>query len=501
MIQSTLLPLALLASQVAAQSLGSPGLHDLKTILLNSELSWSPEALVTFPDDEEDSAFINATERWSIMGAPTYLAAVTPANEEDVVLAVKLAREYNIQFMATGGRHGYVPTHGKLQQGLAIDLTKFDTVEIDSDAATMTIGGGVRASQLTDAVGDAGFEIPLGGCPCPGFVGVTLGGGISNWLGVHGLLIDALLSVRLVTADGDIVEASEEVNPDLFWGIRGAGANFGIIVSATYKLFPPTNNDQMLIVEAAFHASQNVSYYTVLEEIARNQTGLLSLNSVVMFEPGTQQTLIMGNYHYFGDAEEGMAILQPLLDLHPILNNSYIAPWSDFHERTLFGRAAEDCIPGAIRTPFGALAKTADVPTLLRSFNSMATLYRDHPGARQSVWIFHSFGTEATRAVPDDATAYAWRDAYHYTYPLLRWLEGDCAAGAAATAVGYSIRDDIAAHSGYDDLVAYINFAHGDETLEQIFGARKLPRLASLKATWDPDNVFRYHFPLPTSYP
>lgn len=95
MIQSTLLPLALLASQVAAQSLGSPGLHDLKTILLNSELSWSPEALVTFPDDEEDSAFINATERWSIMGAPTYLAAVTPANEEDVVLAVSIALPVN----------------------------------------------------------------------------------------------------------------------------------------------------------------------------------------------------------------------------------------------------------------------------------------------------------------------------------------------------------------------------------------------------------------------
>jgi hypothetical protein len=84
---------------------------------------------------------------------------------------------------------------------------------------------------------------------------------------------------------------------------------------------------------------------------------------------------------------------------------------------------------------------------------------------------------------------------------LFSWQPGDTQTEDAANKLGRSIRSDFAANSGYEDLAVYINNAHGDEKLEQIYGKRKLPRLASLKKTWDPDNVFKYHHPLPTVYP
>lgn len=99
--------------------------------------------------------------------------------------------------------------------------------------------------------------------------------------------MDALLSVRLVTADGQIIEASEEANADLFWAIRGAGANFGIILSATYQLFPPTNDNEIVIVETTFAAQQNVSYYEALEVVTRTPVPELSLNAVTVWDETT----------------------------------------------------------------------------------------------------------------------------------------------------------------------------------------------------------------------
>ncbi|KEY67090.1 hypothetical protein S7711_07065 [Stachybotrys chartarum IBT 7711] len=475
------------------------GRQDLRALLLDPRLAWSADTSITFPDDGE--SFENVTDRWSTYSAPSYLAAVSPAIEEDVVQAVQLARQNRVDFLATGGRHGYVTGFGRLQNGLAIDLSNFASVEVDEAAATLTVGGGVRARDVTGPVSQAGFELPLGGCSCPGMVGVTIGGGITNWLGVHGLLMDALLSVRLVTADGRIVEASEEANADLFWAIRGAGANFGIILSATYQLFPPTNDNEIVIVETTFAAQQNVSYYEALEVVTRTPVPELSLNAVTVWDETTNSSVILANFHYFGPQEEVIEILGPILDVGPVLYNVHTVPWSEYHHTTLFGFDEENCVPGLIHNPFGAVTINVSVPTLVRSFEIITQLFVDYPSTRTSSVTFHSYTPEAAAAIPADATAYGWRDALHYMYVLLTWTPGEDEEEAAAIAAGSQIRSDFAETSGYGGLAAYMNFAQGDETVEEIYGERNLPRLASLKATWDPENVFRYHFPLPTSYP
>jgi hypothetical protein len=123
----------------------------------------------------------------------------------------------------------------------------------------------------------------IGSCSCPGVVGVTVGGGVNLWQGVFGLLIDALVSVRLVTAEGRIIEVSERSNPNLFWGIRGAGANFGIITSATYRLNDQTNNDQLLLVSVGFPAEQSTSYFNMIESVVKTKPAELSFSSTIMW--------------------------------------------------------------------------------------------------------------------------------------------------------------------------------------------------------------------------
>ena len=108
-------------------------------------------------------------------------------------------------------------------------------------------------------------------------VGATMGAGVGRYQGIHGLMIDNLLSVRLVTAAGKIITASATQNADLFWGFRGAGMNFGVVISATYRIFDLTNGGQVQDADLIFVAPQNGSYYDTLGSLAGTLPPELSL--------------------------------------------------------------------------------------------------------------------------------------------------------------------------------------------------------------------------------
>ncbi|KAL8645999.1 MAG: hypothetical protein Q9226_007051, partial [Calogaya cf. arnoldii] len=200
-----------------------------------------------------DPTFANRTQRWTSHEAPTYLAAVKPALVSDVQKIVRFASAVRIPFLATGGGHGFATTLGRLHNGLKIDLSAFKQISIDKAAGRMTVGGSVLIGDVIEPLYNAGKEIRL--------VGATLGGGIGRYSGLHGMIVDALESVQLVTANGEVVTASARENSDLFWGIRGAGFNFGIVVSATYKVFDLTNNGQVVNADFLFTANQSIAIF------------------------------------------------------------------------------------------------------------------------------------------------------------------------------------------------------------------------------------------------
>lgn len=112
-------------------------------------------------------------------------------------------------------------------------------------------------------------------------VGATLGAGVGRYQGLHGLIIDALVSVRLVTAAGDIITVSATEHAELFWGLRGAGFNFGIVLSATYKITDLTNRGSVMNADLVFRASDNVSYFNALKTFQDKLPAELALYTLI----------------------------------------------------------------------------------------------------------------------------------------------------------------------------------------------------------------------------
>ncbi|TRX92610.1 hypothetical protein FHL15_006537 [Xylaria flabelliformis] len=468
---------------------------DIRSLFTSAK--WSNATTIEFPGS---TAFVNATERWDIFDEPTYAAAISPATEADVVQAVKIATSNRIPFLATGGRHGYTTTLGNLKNGLALDLSQFNTVEVDKKAGTLTVGGAVRISQIYDPVYEAGYELQeVGTASCPGLVGLTLGAGVGPWAGVHGLLLDALLSYRVVTANGSAITVSKSSHSDLFWGMRGAGANFGVVVSATYQLQPQTNKGQILAVDFIIPAGKNGSYFELLQSY--NGGALpenLSISSFMTWNATVNAAQVSGTWAYLGPKEAGLKEFQPLFDLKPIASDATVYPYNTIIQSVAGGADAYICLDGGIHDVYTVNARNLSASTYISVFGQFSALLANYPEFQGSDIQVAVFPNNAAMAVPDASTAYPWRDTLAYIDIELGWDPSNDMT-AIATKYGKKWRDQFAATSGYPQLAAYINSAHGDESLQSIYGANKLQRLSALKKIWDPSNVFRFNNPIPLS--
>src|SRR3954453_9937297 len=186
------------------------------------------------PADEE---YETARAMWNAMIDRYPALIVQPADEADVATAVTFARRHQLPLAVRGGAHN-VAGKGTCDNGLVIDLSALDGIEVDPHARTATAGGGARWGAFDAATAEHGLATTGGVISTTGIGGLTLGGGIGWLMGKHALALDNLRSVELVLADGSVVTASEHDHPDLFWAVRGGGGNFGVAASLEYRLHP-----------------------------------------------------------------------------------------------------------------------------------------------------------------------------------------------------------------------------------------------------------------------
>src|SRR3954468_7969533 len=170
--------------------------------------------------DEARQVFFKGIDR-----RPAAVARVESA--EDVARVVRAASEGGLELAVRSGGHSRAG-YGTSEGGIVIDLSGLKSLDIDADAKTAWVGTGIRAGEYTTATGEAGLVTGLGDSGSVGLGGIPLAGGSGFLVRKNGLTVDDLLAAELVTADGEVIEVSEDAEPDLFWAIRGGESNFGV---------------------------------------------------------------------------------------------------------------------------------------------------------------------------------------------------------------------------------------------------------------------------------
>ena len=165
------------------------------------------------------------------------LAMVRAANVDDVRRSVEFARKHTVPIAIRGGGHSYAG-YGVADGALQIDLGALTTVSVDRDRRTASVGGGTRIRDLLTATLAAGLYTPMGACGAVGVAGLALAGGDTSGRGLYGTACDNLVGAQLVTADGDVLELGPGNNEDLYWAIRGGGGNFGVVTRLDFRLHP-----------------------------------------------------------------------------------------------------------------------------------------------------------------------------------------------------------------------------------------------------------------------
>ena len=458
---------------------------------LATEVPLAPEAMQGFVEGVRgavlrpgDQGYDDARAIWNglIDRRPALIVQCTGA--ADVVDAVNFAREHNLLLSVKGGGHN-VAGNAVNDGGLVIDLSQMRGVHVDPSTNAVRVQGGATWGDCDRETQLFGLAVPGGVVSTTGVAGLTLYGGIGHVRRKHGLSIDNLLSVDIVTADGQLRRASATENEDLFWAVRGAGSNFGVVTSFEFRAHPV---GPMVMVGAIFYP-QDVAR-TVLpawrDYMASAPDELSSLAffwNVPEHEPFPPEhhgkpVLILAAV-YSGTVEDGEPVVQPLRELaEPLVDLSGPWPWLGL-------QSGFDALfpPGQFRywksRAFAELAEEA--------IDEIADWAARRPTPLTDITIWHHGG--AMSRVGESETAYAGRDAPFLVTGEASWTEPSQTDEAIAW--GRAFWDAMGRHSTGG---IYLNFPGLGEEKEELVRAGygvNYDRLAALKAKYDPTNLFR----------
>jgi hypothetical protein len=237
------------------------------------------------------------------------------ANQKDVQLAVEFARGKELLTAVRSGGHSFAG-HGVCEGGIVIDLSSMKRTQIDPDDEKILIEPGIIASELDCLTQAFRMAVPLGSCPTVGVAGYSLGGGESSLTPRFGYGCDSIVSLDVVTADSKVLRASTEENPELFWAMRGAGANFGIATSLEFQLHPI---ETVLSGSLRYPIRQAKRILRFLDRFAPTIPPELFLIAAVLPHPGERMLDI--KVVWMGEKEKGEKLLRPL--------RTYLRPFQD----------------------------------------------------------------------------------------------------------------------------------------------------------------------------
>ena len=420
-----------------------------------------------------DDGFEQARRIWNGMIDRVPGLIVRCASPSDVQRCVAFARDHELLVAVKGGGHSF---SGKsvCDGGLMIDLSGLRRVAVDPSARTAKVDPGVLWSELDAATGRYGLAVPGGSVSHTGVAGLTLGGGF-GWLARRfGLTLDNLIAADVVTADGVLRRASDRENPDLFWGLRGGGGNFGVVTSFEFRLHPLGMVYAGLI---AHPLSTAPTTGRLLRDLAAGAPDELGLAGVFATTPDGHPVIGAG-LCYAGPADEAERVIAPIRTSNPQMR-SLLGPMSYPAAQAMIDETAPYGLRYYLRSHM--LDELSD-----ELIDTLAERYAHVPSPLSLIFLFQLGG--AISRIPPEATAYAHRQAAFVATISSGW------ADPADDAVNIEwAKQTSDAMRRFTSGAVYVNQLgdEGEDRVRAAYGAPTYARLAALKRRYDPTNLFR----------
>jgi FAD/FMN-containing dehydrogenase len=410
-------------------------------------------------------------------------AVIVPETETDVQYVLQALVQNNLPFSVRSGGHCLEP--GSLSLGYIIDLRNFNAITPDVGMQTVFIGAGSRLGEVISTLGALDYAIPTGTCPSVGVAGLALGGGIGLMARKYGLTSDSILSMRVVTADGSIIDVTESSDPDLFWALRGAGANaYGIVLGFTFKMyFTPVvsflrltwddwNNTPILEIAQTWQqwfSSQTTDITTEINFVYNNGVLELKINALkIGADPFTEWIDAFQQYDPTVNLYTGS-----YLGAADIFASNYTSPFSKGSSKYIFSSLSSQALD-AIIAFFTAI-----------QYNPCKFL------------LFLELGGASGGAIQQGDSAYFPRKAYAWIFNFAYWpYEEQSEQVINLMRKLYARIEPFTSPFSYNNLT---NYDLGADYLHAYYGSN-VERLIRIKNEVDPTNIFTWQQGIPLEY-
>jgi len=410
------------------------------------------------------------------------------AGVADVIAAVRVARTAGLRVAVRSGGHSF-PGLSVCDDGLVIDLSLMKGVRVDPEARVAWAQAGVLLGELDRETQAFGLAVPAGIVTHTGLAGLTLGGGIGWLMRKFGLTIDQLVSVEMVTAEGEFVKASEKENADLFWGVRGAGGNFGIVTEFEFELNPLGPN--VLAGPIFWPMEQSASVLRFYRDWIAEAPD--ELTTIVVHRYAPPLPAVPRELHgkpvvaviccYAGSPEEGEEIIRPMRQFaSPVLDLCFPKPFVE--HQSMF----DPSFPSGWWYYFRScnLADlTDDVVDIIADNAQRMT-------SRLTAFPIFQLGGAVARVGDADSAFHGRADGFTIN------INATTQAAEGFEEEREWSRNFWTALKPYHTNV-YVNFLmeEGEDRVRQAYGPEKYERLKALKRKYDPDNFFRLNQNIP----
>lgn len=429
-----------------------------------------------------DDGYDAARTVWNARLASRPAAVAQCTGPADVMAVVDVARDHDLPLSVKGGGHSYAG-QSAAEGALMVDLSSMTGIRVDPDVKTAWVQAGATWGDFDHEAQALGLATTGVTVSTVGVAGSTLGGGTGYLARKHGLCLDNLIAADVVTADGDLVHASESENPDLFWGLRGGGSNFGVVTSFKFQLHEV--GSEVLagqIVHPMADAAEGLRFYRDFmadaPDVLQGYAFFIHVPPIPAFpEHYHGKTALDFVVAYAGDRSTGEEVLQPLRAFgDPILDGVRPQPY------TALQQTFDEGVPKGQRWYSRAHYLDA-LPD--EALDTVVEHVDPLPGPFSMVY-FEPMGGAIGRVDPT-ATAFPHREAAYGFHILTGWADAD-----QDDEIMDWTRDFHAAMAPYANGGVYVNLLGSDEE-ERVPSAYGLnyERLARLKRTYDPDNLFR----------